>query len=146
MPLLSKPCARGGCEVLITSAGKTPSRYAKTRFCSNRCHALHRHSLGTFPPPPMTADERIAAGRKGGLVAGERKRRAAALRLADALNKYITPSMEASLSYRDLTRMKALLARAWNDGRVAERARLRMLARYAKRAARGRAVAQEARS
>jgi hypothetical protein len=129
MPILSKPCERSGCQTPITSAGKTPKVYARRRFCSNRCTALHRKAQGTWLRPVMTEAQRIEAGRKGGLKAGERKRRQAALRVSEALKAYITPSIEASLSRQDLARVKALLARAWNDGRTAEASRLRMLRR-----------------
>lgn len=122
---MTKPCERPGCPVPITHAGKTPSRYARLRFHSTRCAALYRHATGWIPIP-MTPEQRLEAGRKGGLIAGERRRRAAVLRVSQALQGYITPSIEASLSARDLARVKALLARAWNDGRTAERSRCRM--------------------
>ncbi len=121
----TKPCERSGCTVFITQAGKTPKDYASRRFCSPKCAAKHRYETTGYMPS-MTPEQREAAGRKGGSVAGARKRRAAALRVTEWLAQHLPDTMTAGWSARDVARVKALIARAWNDGRTAERARLRM--------------------
>src|SRR5678815_1116292 len=102
-----KPCARAGCQAQIDRATLTPSLYAKRRFCSTRCAALERYAYGA-KPPRISHAQAVASGRKGGLKAGERKRRATALRVAANLERYVTPELEVALSAVGLARLKAL--------------------------------------
>lgn len=121
----TKPCERAGCEKVIRRAIWTPSQYARRRFCSNRCSALQRYASG-FKPPVLSHAQRVEMGRKGGLVAGDARRRQAARRVSEALTRFITDEMAEPLSPWMLARWKALIARAWTEGHTVGAARERL--------------------
>lgn len=100
-------CARPGCTGVTA--------LARSRFCSCRCAALFRVGLGR-PWLMPTREQRQAGARKAGILSGETRRLKAARRLASQLDKYITAEMRLALSPAGVSRLRVLLARAWQDG------------------------------
>lgn len=119
----TKPCTRPGCQG--TCVALTAKRLVKRQFCCVRCAALDRYAHGA-KPPQMTPAQRRAAGRKGGLRAGETRRRRAIERIVADISKLVPVALRHDLDRCGLKRWQAVLARAYKAGRTAERSRLRM--------------------
>lgn len=110
---LSKPCERAGCSGVITAPG--PRTLAKRHFCNNRCHYEHRKANG-WPHHVLSTADRRKGGRVGGAVAGERRRRQAARRKAEAVAKLVTHEMRERLTHLQVIRLTAIFAQAFSAG------------------------------
>lgn len=121
--MLTKPCTRPGCTGLITEAG-TGRYFDRRRFCSVRCAAIARYQA-TGWMPATTHAQRVAGGRKAGLLAGERRRKVAAQKAAEAIAPWLTEDILGRLEHAQQVKLKALLVRVWHVGHTAGRSAAR---------------------
>lgn len=110
--MLTKPCAREGCSALICESVVGRRFFARRRFCCVRCAALDRYAHGV-PLPTTTHAQRVEGGRRGGLKAGERRRKHAAQRAVDAVLPLLAEDILGRLPYLEQCKLKAAMVRIW---------------------------------
>lgn len=107
--MFTKLCARGGC----TGQASAPTRniLERRRFCGNRCAAIYRLSQGTQPRWKVTFAHRSAAGKKGGPVTAEKRRREATIRRAERVRDLVPRTIMAKLTERERAMLMAAFAK-----------------------------------
>jgi hypothetical protein len=113
---LTKPCARAarGCAGIIEAPG--PKTLAKRDFCSVSCAVRARLEAGWQPDRSFTLEQRRRGGKRGGKLAGLRRRRQALVGAVAKLRKFLTPEFLDGLSAEQEARVRVLLARAYRVG------------------------------
>lgn len=114
MPEFSKPCGVPGCPGRIVARG--PRGLADRVVCSRSC-AYQWRVLNGWKPPVLTREQRLKGGRIAGRVSGEVRRRKAAIRVAEQIERFIDDDMREALSYRGLLKLRVMLCRAFKAGR-----------------------------
>lgn len=110
---VSKPCARAGCVHDVWAPG--PATLLTRRFCSHRCSMRGRLEAGWRPKGP-TREQRQAGGRKGGVASGNTRRKKAIRQAVARVERFLTPDIVDALTFRQVARVKLVLARAWKAG------------------------------
>jgi hypothetical protein len=116
--MVTKPCARAsdGCQGLAIAS--CPSRLAKRKFCSSRCAALYYVERGTHVLQTISVAQRRAAGRRGGKLGGEKRRKVAVQAAAQRCKSLMPAALRAKLTEREQAVLLLLFVRAWESGHV----------------------------
>lgn len=115
---MTKPCARAGCPNVIERGQHSPKHFAKQRFCSKRCASLSRVEAGWKPHLCfMTPEIHQRATRKGGLATSALRRKARQARVIARLAPLLRSTLCEALTARQEALVKALLVRAYVQGR-----------------------------
>jgi hypothetical protein len=97
--MFTKLCERGGCTG--QASAPTENILARRSFCGCRCAAIERLRRGTQPRWRVTFAHRSAAGKKGGPVTAEKRRREATFRRAEHVRDIVPRTIMAKLNERE---------------------------------------------
>ena len=133
--MFTKLCARGGCTG--QASAPTENLLARRRFCGCRCAAIYRLCNGTQPRWKITFAHRSAAGKKGGPVTAEKRRREAVQRRAAQVRDIVPRVLLAKLNEREQGLLLAAFVRAVELGEKLGAAAVHRRRAYGHQARRG---------
>lgn len=122
--MLEKPCIRprrsdgslaDACHGVVRKT--TRRRLNDARYCCLACASRHRLEIGGHPFQLRTRETILQNAAKAGRTRGERAKKRKLQDIGARLSKLLPPDLDVRLGARELARLKALLVRAYCEGK-----------------------------
>lgn len=114
--MISKPCGRAdrGCTGIVEAPG--PKTLAGREYCCVRCAVHARMEAGWKPELGLTREQKQLGGKRGGKIAGLRRRKVALITAVRVMAPFFTPEFCEGLSNDQLARVKVIIGRSFRRG------------------------------
>jgi hypothetical protein len=109
--MLSKPCGRDGCPIVIER--RAQHLLDRVTFCSMSCATQARYAAGWKPDRFLTPEARSKGARMGGKIAGRRRHRRTLIKAVRACERFLTEEYQEGLTAAQLQRIRVLMGRVY---------------------------------